>query len=274
MSGRPIRRHLSCGHGRPFGARVFRKRFKGHMVCHCVLVGDEDGLVLVDAGLSEAELEEPRRLGSFARGLGLKKDPSLAARRQVEALGLDPSSVRDIVLTHMDLDHAGGLRDFPEARVHVHARELEAARERSTLTERLRYRPEQWRDADLREHAPEAIETLDDAAPIVEVGGWSVSLVPLFGHTRGHCGVLLRSSDVEILHVGDAYYDASELEDDGSFLFRLFRDQVDHDAWAAKEARVTVARWKGERPAMVAVSSHDPSELAAAAESVSAPDRS
>jgi glyoxylase-like metal-dependent hydrolase (beta-lactamase superfamily II) len=40
---------------------------------------------------------------------------------QVRALGHDPADVTDIVLTHMDFDHVGGLGDFPQATVHVYA---------------------------------------------------------------------------------------------------------------------------------------------------------
>ena len=42
-------------------------------------------------------------------------------------LGFSPDDVRHIVLTHLDFDHAGGIEDFPNARVHVLAREREAA---------------------------------------------------------------------------------------------------------------------------------------------------
>ena len=38
---------------------------------------------------------------------------------QVQALGLTAKSVTDIVLTHGDSDHVGGLADFPEAKVHL-----------------------------------------------------------------------------------------------------------------------------------------------------------
>jgi len=31
------------------------------------------------------------------------------------------------VLTHIDFDHAGGLPDFPQAKIHVHANEKNAA---------------------------------------------------------------------------------------------------------------------------------------------------
>ncbi len=49
------------------------------------------------------------------------------ALRQIADLGFRIDDVRHIVPTHLDLDHAGGLADFPEATVHVHAAELRAA---------------------------------------------------------------------------------------------------------------------------------------------------
>jgi len=41
--------------------------------------------------------------------------------------GYDPADVTDIVLTHLGLDHSGGLPDLPAARVHVHDAEYRAA---------------------------------------------------------------------------------------------------------------------------------------------------
>lgn len=254
-------RHLSCGHGRPLGARIFRRRFQGFMVVHCLLLQDADRLVLVDSGLSESELERPRRLGAFARGLGLSADPSLAAKRRLLALGLRPDQVTDIVLTHLDLDHAGGLQDFPDAVVHVHERELDAAQHPRGYTERLRYRPRQWRDAHWRVHGPPEFEDLDDAPTILEVDEQKIALVPLFGHTRGHCGVLIRSGGRRVLHVGDTYYDHSELEDSGSLVFRWFRNSVDADRRLAARSRSRVVRWKREHADLHVLSSHDPSEL-------------
>ena len=60
------------------------------------------------------------------------------AIKQVEALGFDAGDVRRIVATHLDPDHSGGLPDFPDAEVHVFARELEAALD-PQLRERPRY---------------------------------------------------------------------------------------------------------------------------------------
>ena len=65
---------------------------------------------------------------------------------QVPALGIDPTDVRHILVTHLDFDHAGGLEDFPNAAVHLTAREKEVADEQrgGTFVGTRRYRPHQW----------------------------------------------------------------------------------------------------------------------------------
>jgi len=52
--------------------------------------------------------------------------------------------VTDIVLTHLDFDHAGGLDDFPRARVHLLAIERDCALQQARWLDRQRYRPQQW----------------------------------------------------------------------------------------------------------------------------------
>src|ERR1700753_991771 len=126
-----------------------------HLVCHVLLLETSDsGLVLVDTGLGQTDyLDMSGRLGcEFAKVYARPPiDPSLAAIAQIKALGFDPRDVRHIVQTHLDLDHVGGLSDFPDAAVHVHATELEAAKRRHGLRGRARYRPKmfahepQWR---------------------------------------------------------------------------------------------------------------------------------
>src|SRR3954454_2491602 len=101
------------------------------LICRCLLVETPaSGLVLVDTGLGTADHRAPSsRLGvAFARGYARPRpEPALAAVEQIRAAGLDPADVRHVVLTHLDIDHVGGLSDVPQATVHVHAAELEAA---------------------------------------------------------------------------------------------------------------------------------------------------
>ena len=110
------------------------------MCCHCLLIEGEDGLVLVDSGLGVEDVADPRRLGFLFTALTRPRlEVGETALRQVADLGFRVDDVRHIVPTHLDLDHAGGLADFPAATVHVHAAELRAAKA-PTWRERQRYR--------------------------------------------------------------------------------------------------------------------------------------
>ena len=87
------------------------------LVAHCLLVEGADGLTLVDTGIGAGDVADPGRLGApFVAVTGAALDLEETAVMQVRALGHDPADVRDVVLTHLDLDHAGGLGDFPGAR--------------------------------------------------------------------------------------------------------------------------------------------------------------
>ncbi|MFK0023778.1 MBL fold metallo-hydrolase [Streptomyces sp. NPDC090798] len=91
-------------------------------VCHCLLVEtDRDGLVLVDSGIGTQDVARPEE--SLGPGFLGRAQPVLdlaeTALHQVTALGFRPEDVRHVVLGHLHLDHAGGLPDFPWARVHL-----------------------------------------------------------------------------------------------------------------------------------------------------------
>lgn len=118
---------------------------RGHLTNHCLLIESAEGLILVDTGYGLREVRNPQsRLSKFFLKLlspDLRED--LTAYRQIEALDLNPHDVRHIVLTHLDFDHAGGLDDFPQARVHMLGSERESAYAQKTWLDRQRYRPQQ-----------------------------------------------------------------------------------------------------------------------------------
>ena len=92
------------------------------MCCHCLLIEGDDRLILVDTGLGVEDVNEPRRLGHlFNVMMRPRLEVAETALRQVVDLGFRPSDVRHIVPTHLDLDHAGGIGDFPGAAVHIFA---------------------------------------------------------------------------------------------------------------------------------------------------------
>ncbi|HEY9723874.1 MAG TPA: MBL fold metallo-hydrolase, partial [Oscillatoriaceae cyanobacterium] len=117
----------------------------GRMVCHVWAIEGPDGLVLVDTGIGRDAMEAPwAHLGPVMLGVARPRlDPTETVVAQLAGLGFSAADVSDIVLTHLDSDHAGALADFPQARVHVHGTELDAALSPASR-ERLRYRSAIW----------------------------------------------------------------------------------------------------------------------------------
>jgi glyoxylase-like metal-dependent hydrolase (beta-lactamase superfamily II) len=162
--------------------------------------------VLIDTGLGTADVADAR--GRLGAGFVALTAPSLSrdetAIAHVERLGYKREDVRHIVPTHLDLDHAGGLADFPDATVHIFRKEYDAAMTRATRTERERYKPVHWA------HGPKW--QVHDVAGDTWLGfesvkcvGQDVLLVPMIGHTRGHCAVAVRTAAGWLMHAGDAY---------------------------------------------------------------------
>jgi glyoxylase-like metal-dependent hydrolase (beta-lactamase superfamily II) len=202
----------------PRGARLL----SGHgslveptkIVAHCLLIEADGELVLVDTGFGLGDCSDPKRLGQPFRALVRPIcDEGESAIRQIEAVGHDPADVRHIVATHLDADHAGGIGDFPDAQIHVLAAELAAAKS-PPLLERSRYVSAQWGEHPIWvEHGVggdswfgfESIRLL----PGLDA---EIAMIPLPGHTAGHCGVAINTPDGWLLHCGDAFFFAGEIE--------------------------------------------------------------
>ena len=126
--------HLDCGPMRPPGGALMdgvSSGLFGRLTCHCLAIEtDRDGVVLVDTGFGLRDMMRPwPRLPYLNAGvLRIRFDPDRTALRQIKRLGFSPRDVRHIVMTHLDFDHAGGLIDFPHARVHLMEAEAVAAR--------------------------------------------------------------------------------------------------------------------------------------------------
>jgi glyoxylase-like metal-dependent hydrolase (beta-lactamase superfamily II) len=209
--------HLNCGSLCPHGGRFLGGEggllSRATISCHCLLIEGANGLVLLDTGFGAEEARDPSKLAALHRALGAQVGPAETALAQVEALGFSPGDVSHLVFTHLDPDHAGGLADFPAARVHVLATELDAAL-RPPLRERARYDGSNWAHGPgWVRHAPGGDEWFGfESGRILPDLDFELLLVPLAGHSRGHTGVAINTGEGWLLHCGDAYFHHGEVQ--------------------------------------------------------------
>lgn len=212
--------HLNCVTMCPPGRRLTdgRRGARGpaQLACHCLLLELDDRLVLVDTGFGLEDVRAPRpRLSPLFLWLDRPRlREADTAARQLERLGLRADDVRDIVLTHLDFDHAGGLDDFPNARVHLLEAERVAAMAQDGWLARRRFRPQQWSSMGRWVSYPATGERWRDFEAVRDLEGLppEILLVPLPGHTPGHAGVAIQRGDGWLLHAGDAYFFHGELD--------------------------------------------------------------
>lgn len=172
----------------------------------CLLIETDQGLVLLDTGLGLGDYADPSAMTRLFRIITeLPFDPNEAAIHRIRKLGYNPEDVKHILLTHMHFDHISGLPDFPHAKVHVHRREYEAFTdgkigqwtEFAYIPRYIAHQPEfiLYDQIDSKWYDFDAIRL-----PFTP----EMYFIPLFGHSRGHCGVAIKTDSGWFFHAGDA----------------------------------------------------------------------
>ncbi|CAG0904875.1 unnamed protein product [Cyprideis torosa] len=205
--GRGGRNNSRSGGG---GKSSFRGDPTASMVCHSLLIEEGDRLLLFDAGIGLHEMQDP--IPAYMQELrdegGFVLDPSQTALQQIEGLGLNPLNVSDIICSHFDVDHIGGLSDFPQAKIHLSQEEYDRFNSGDP-----RYIPEQiTHDAEYVLYSKNDADWMGAPARKLKTSLTAeLYLIPLFGHTAGHCGIALKSPSQWIFFTGDAYFFREEL---------------------------------------------------------------
>ena len=212
--------HINCG--------TLRVANYPTVVCHCLLIEDPHGLALVDTGIGLLDVKNPvERLGQPLIDLaGFQFNEHDTAVRRIEKLGFSTSDVRHILLTHGDPDHAGGLADFRNAKVHLAEEELASIMSGHPryVAGQFEHHP-QWQTYRQNEEEWFGLPARPTALGFSE----QVLLIPLSGHTAGHCGVAFQQGDEWLLHAGDAYYLRVELSAEQHPVSALAAQRADND---------------------------------------------
>jgi glyoxylase-like metal-dependent hydrolase (beta-lactamase superfamily II) len=160
------------------------------------VVGD-GGTWVVDTGFGEPDAERRRR--RLVRSAG----DALAT------VGVDASTVTDVILTHLHYDHAGGVAQFPAARFHLQDREMAFATGRHMTRPALNH-------PFTVDHVADLVRAVHEGRVVFHAGddeladGLSVHLVG--GHTDGLQVVRVRTEAGWLVLASDAthYYENFE----------------------------------------------------------------
>lgn len=168
------------------------------------------GPVLIDTGLHPAVAVDASKnfgpVSAFAfKGLEMKPDQAVSA--QLRALGREPSDVRTVVMTHLHVDHASAMAEYPDATFVFSRAEWDAATTQGQLHGYMKRQFDHAFDYRMLDFdGPEAGSFSSFGRSFDLFGDGSVRLVFTPGHTLGHLSVVLRLQGREALVAGDAIY--------------------------------------------------------------------
>lgn len=200
------------------------------------LVRSGERLILIDSGVGDG-FEYFTRAGQ--------------SMMRLESAGIDLAAITDIVITHMHMDHVGGLnvdgvkaRLRPDVRIHVSAKEVAF-----------------WKDPDFSKTVmPETVPPALRKAAAKFVERYRENIVPFDqrvdiaagvsarvtgGHTPGQCVVDVASKGEKLTFVGDAIFEVNFDHPD-------WQNGFEHDPEASVDVRIALLREAAETGAMLA----------------------
>ncbi len=197
-----------CGRGlrRRLGVFVDRE-WTGWLPTYAWVVDHPEGVIVVDTGQGTHLLETGKSLHPYLRwevAFRIEHDEEIGP--QLGGLGIRPRDVRRVVLTHLHVDHDGGLAHFPQTEILVPRGELRTAkgwmgRVRGYLPNRW----PRWFDPVPLDLAAETVGPFAASKRLTDAG--DVIAVATPGHTTDHVSILVRDGGVTYFLAGDTSYD-------------------------------------------------------------------
>jgi len=110
---------MDCGGGEfDYGVLVSMQRPGEKVISpfNACLIDTDDGPILVETGVNPDGLKDPTAAaGERARSMKLLLSEEHDIRNRLREIGLKPSDIRTVILSHMHWDHVGGCKFFPHA---------------------------------------------------------------------------------------------------------------------------------------------------------------
>ena len=234
---------------------LFDEEWSEWLPIYAWAIEHDEGVIVVDTGEASRVHERgyhPRWHPFYRRAVHFSVHPDEELGPQLRALGIGPRDVRQVVLTHLHTDHAGGLVHVTGSRIWVSGGELEAGGGLSgCLMGYLPHRWPKWLQTEPIRFERRAIGPFEEAMPLTARG--DVLVVPTAGHTRNHVSVLV-GGEPSFLLAGDTSYNQS-------LLLSGKVDGVSPDPGVSRRTHARILGLARERP-LVYLPSHDPDSAA------------
>jgi glyoxylase-like metal-dependent hydrolase (beta-lactamase superfamily II) len=208
-----IKPSQAVGRGHGFSRRLaplVDKDWTDWLPTYAFAIEHPEGVILVDTGANAGLKSLPRWHPYFRFAVRFDIEREQEVGPQLSAMGIAPRNVKTIVLTHMHIDHDGGLKDFAASEVLVSPGELTTA---SGFAGQIRgYLPQRWPNG----FDPKPLALADEAyGPFPRsrrlTADGRVVAIPTPGHTRDHLSIAVEDGEGAVILAGDASYTQANL---------------------------------------------------------------
>lgn len=231
------------------------------MTAGSILVKHPAGDLLIDAGNSSHFAQDvsiyPFWLRLKLQSLAGQLNPDAPLPEMLRRAGEDPAKLRWAILSHVHLDHAGGLMDLPRFTVLMTREEILFANDSTAqakgyvLAAYTKALPNPA--APTLQFDPKPYETFDESTDLYRDG--SVVVVPLRGHTPGSVGIFVNLSPARrFFYVGDSVDDERGFEERVAKTL-LLRDS-DNDPVLANQVVSKLSQLHQTVPALAIIPAH------------------
>ncbi len=229
---------------------LFDKEWTEWLPIYVWVIEHDEGIIVVDTGETSRVHENgyhPSWHPFYRRASRFSVHPDEEIGFQLRSLGIGARDVRQVVLTHLHTDHAGGLIHLTGSKIWVAQEELKRA---TGLGGRLQgYLPHRWPkswDPEFLRFENQAVGPFKQSMSLTKKG--DVLVVPTPGHTPNHVSVLVCGSPCFFL-AGDTSYNQQ-------LLLAGKLDGVSPSEAVSRETMGKIVTLAKERP-LVYLPSHD-----------------
>jgi N-acyl homoserine lactone hydrolase len=230
---------------------LFDKDWSDWLPIYTWVIEHDEGIILVDTGETSRVHEKgyhPSWHPFYRRAARFSVHPDEEIGSQLRALGIAPRFVRQVVLTHLHTDHAGGLMHLTGSKTWVAEGEWKRAGGWGGIVQGyLPHRWPKWWRPDFVRFENQPVGLFRQSMSLTKRG--DVRVVPTPGHTPHHISVVVFGAPTVFL-AGDTSYSQR-------LLLSGTVDGVSPDVAVSRRTMSHIVALAKERP-LVYLPSHDP----------------